>query len=141
MQAKVLQPNLAKGVSLASRAVSSRSTLPVLGNILLAAHQGRLQLAATDLEISLTCWIGATVEDEGAITVPAKTLADLAPTLPDETVTFNLAPQQPTLRLACGRLRANLKGIPAAEFPKLPSLNRRRRSSSIPASSARPSSK
>ena len=92
MQAKVLQPNLAKGVSLVSRAVSSRSSLPVLGNILLAARQGRLQLAATNLEISLTCWIGATVEEEGAITVPAKTLADLVPTLSDETVTFNLTP-------------------------------------------------
>lgn len=121
MQAKVLQPNLAKGVGLVSRAVASRSTLPIIGNILLAANNGRLQLAATNLEMSLTCWIGATVEAEGAITVPARTLSDLAPTLPGETVT--LSRSQSTLRLTCGRFKANLKGIPADEFPKLPTLN------------------
>lgn len=121
MQTKVLQPNLAKGVGLVSRAVASRNTLPVIGNILLTANNGRLQLSATNLEISLTCWIGATVEAEGAITVPAKTLADLVPTLPSEAVTLNLS--QTLLRLTCGRFKANLKGIPADEFPKLPTLN------------------
>lgn len=121
MQAKVLQPTLTKGVSLVSRAVASRNTLPVLGHILLTASNGRLQLSASNLEIGLTCWVGAAIEGEGAITVPAKTLADLVPTLPNETIALTL--DQLTLRVACGRFKANLKGLPADEFPNLPTLD------------------
>ena len=70
VRVSVMQENLAKGLSIVGRAVSSRSTLPVLGNILLEARDGQLRLAATNLEIGVNCWLGATVEDEGAITVP-----------------------------------------------------------------------
>jgi DNA polymerase-3 subunit beta len=59
MKASCLQENLAKGLSIVSRAVAARSTLPVLGNIYLGTDQGRLKLAATNLEIGITCWIGA----------------------------------------------------------------------------------
>ena len=72
MRISCLQENLAKGLSIVGRAVSSRSTLPVLSNILLATDQGQLKLAATNLEIGINCWIGAKVEDEGAITVPTR---------------------------------------------------------------------
>jgi DNA polymerase III subunit beta len=66
-----------QGLSLVSRAVSTRSTLPVLANVLLSTDNGRLKLSTTNLEIVITCWIGAKVEEEGAITVPARTLSDL----------------------------------------------------------------
>ena len=82
MKISCLQENLAKGLSIVGRAVSSRSTLPVLGNVLLATDNGRLKLSATNLEIVVTCWIGAKVDEEGAITIPARTLTDLVGTHP-----------------------------------------------------------
>jgi DNA polymerase-3 subunit beta len=120
MKVSCLQENLAKGLSIVSRAVAARSTLPVLGNILLASDNGRLRLSATNLELGITCWIGAKIEEEGATTVPAKTLVDLVNTLPQDKVEMNLTVRTQTLNLACGRVHANLKGIDAQEFPLIP---------------------
>ena len=82
MRVSVLQENLARGLATVARAVSPRSTLPVLANILVATEDGRLRLSATNLELGITCWIGAKVQDEGATTVPARTFVDLVNTLP-----------------------------------------------------------
>jgi DNA polymerase-3 subunit beta len=82
MKVSVLQENLAHGLSIVSRAVSPRSTLPVLANVLVATDEGRLRLSATNLEIGITCWIGAKIEEEGSTTVPARTFSDLVNTLP-----------------------------------------------------------
>ena len=78
MKASVSQQNLAHGLSVVSRAVSPRSTLPVLANVLVATDEGRLRLSATNLELGISCWIGAQIVEEGSITVPARTIADLA---------------------------------------------------------------
>ena len=120
MKVSCLQENLAKGLSIVGRAVSTRSTLPVLGNVLIATDQGRLKLSATNLEIVITCWIGAKVEEDGAITVPARTFGDLVNALPQERVDMHLLQQTQTLHLACARTEANVKGIPAEEFPVVP---------------------
>lgn len=120
MRVSCLQENLAKGLSIVSRAVSSRSTLPVLGNILIEAKDNELRLAATNLEIGINCWIGAKVEDEGAITVPAKLLSDFVNTLPPERVDLELAVRTQTLHVHCVRSDANFKGIDAADFPIIP---------------------
>lgn len=120
MKVSCLQENLAKGLGIVSRAVSTRSTLPVLANVLIATDQGRLKLSATNLEIVITCWIGAKVEEDGAITVPARTLNDLINALPEERVDLNLDPKTNTLHIACARTEANIKGIDAAEFPLVP---------------------
>jgi len=77
MKVSVLQDKLAKGLSIVGRAVENRPTLPVLGNILLATDDARLRLSATNLEMSITTWIGAKVDREGSITLPSRTLADL----------------------------------------------------------------
>jgi DNA polymerase-3 subunit beta len=87
---------------------------------LLASDNGRLRLSATNLELGITCWIGAKIEEEGATTVPAKTLVDLVNTLPQDKVEMNLTVRTQTLNLACGRVHANLKGIDAQEFPLIP---------------------
>jgi DNA polymerase-3 subunit beta len=123
MKVSCLQENLAKGLSVVSRAVASRSTLPVLGNILLATDNARLRLCATNLELGITCWIGAKIEEEGAVTVPAKTLVDLVNTLPQDKVDMSLTVRTQTLNLNCGRVHANLKGIDAQEFPLIPLAN------------------
>jgi DNA polymerase III subunit beta len=81
MKVTVLQENLARGLGIVSRAVSPRSTLPVLANILLATDEGRLRLSATNLELGITCWISARIEDEGSTTVPARIFVDLVNTL------------------------------------------------------------
>jgi len=115
-----LQENLAKGISIVGRAVSTRSTLPVLGNILLEAKDGELRLAATNLEIGVNCWIGAKIEDEGAVTVPARLLAEFVNSLPPDTIEMELSVRTQQLHLRCARYEANIKGVDAAEFPIVP---------------------
>ncbi|MDX1613950.1 MAG: DNA polymerase III subunit beta [Candidatus Promineifilaceae bacterium] len=120
MKVSCLQENLAHGLGIVSRAVSTRSTLPVLGNVLLVTDQGRLKLSATNLEIVITCWIGAKVEREGSFTVPARTISDLVSTLPAERVSLALEAKTKTLHLSSARTEANIKGIDAEEFPLVP---------------------
>lgn len=120
MKLTCLQENLAKGLGIVGKAVSTRSTLPVLGNVLLATDDGRLKLAATNLELGITCWIGARVEEKGAITVPARTLVDMVNAFTAEQVDMDLNLRNKTLRLACGRSEANIKGIDFQEFPLIP---------------------
>ena len=122
MRLSCLQENLAKGLSIVGRAVAPRSTLPVLGNVLLATDNGRLRLAATNLEIGITCWIGAKVEEDGAITVPARTFIDLVNALPQDRVDMELAVRTQTLNVRSGRFENNIKGIDAQEFPIIPSF-------------------
>ena len=117
MKVSCLQENLAKGLSIVSRAVATRSTLPVLSNILLATDASRLKLSATNLEIGVNCWIGASVEQEGATTVPARLLSDFIGSLPQDKIGMELITRTQTLNLKCGRFEANIKGIDAQEFP------------------------
>ncbi len=120
MKVSCLQENLAKGLGIVGRAVTTRSSLPVLANVLLETDKNRLKLAATNLEVVITCWIGAKVEEEGAITIPARTLTDLVSNFPQEQVNLNLNKTSQTLHVTCGRTEANIKGIDAQEFPLIP---------------------
>ncbi len=120
MKVTVMQDNLAQGLSVVSRAVSSRSALPVLANVLVATDDGRLRLSATNLELSITCWIGARIEQEGATTVPARTFADLVNTLQGQQVNLSLDEASQTLRVKSETSAADLKCIDAEEFPPLP---------------------
>jgi DNA polymerase-3 subunit beta len=120
MKVTVLQESLAHGLSLVSRAVSPRSTLPVLSNVLVATDEGRLRLSATNLELGITCWIGAKIEEEGSTTVPARTFVDLVGTLPQEQVSLSLASATQTLNVRCGASNTDIKCIDAQEFPPLP---------------------
>ncbi len=120
MKATVLQENLAHGLNIVSRAVSSRSTLPVLSNILIATDEGRLRLSATNLELGITCWIAARIEQEGSTTVPARTFSDLINTLPGEQVLLSLDATTQTLNVRGGASTNDIKCIDAQEFPPLP---------------------
>jgi DNA polymerase III subunit beta len=115
-----LQENLSRGLNIVGRAVSPRSTLPVLGNILLATDEGRLKLAATNLEIGISCWIGAKVEDDGAVTVPSRLLSEFVSQLPAERIDMDLSVRTLMLNLKCARYDTNIKGIDASEFPIIP---------------------
>jgi DNA polymerase-3 subunit beta len=120
MKVTVLQENLAHGLNIVSRAVSSRSTLPVLSNILVATDEGRLRLSATNLELGITCWIGAKIEDEGSTTVPARTFTDLVSTFSDKQVDMSLTIRTQTLNLRSGASNTDIKCIDAQEFPPMP---------------------
>ena len=120
MKVSVLQENLAQGLNVVSRAVSARSTFPILANVLVSAEEGRLKLAATDREMGITCWIGAKIQEPGATTVPARTFSDLVTTFPNETIEMELAVRTQTLHLRAGRSNAEIKGIDAEEFPPMP---------------------
>ena len=114
-----MQENLARGLSVVSRAVSTRSTLPVLANVLLRTEDAGLKLTATNLEIGITYWVPGKIDTDGAITVPARLLADLVSSLPSsERVDLELQPGD-TLHLRCGRFETHVKGIDADEFPAI----------------------
>lgn len=120
MKVSCLLENLSRGLSIVTRAVAPRSTLPVLGNVLVATEAGRLRLSATNLELGITAWIGAKIEEQGATTVPARTFADLVNALPDDRVDMQLAVRTQTLNIRCGQSNNDLKCIDAQEFPPLP---------------------
>ncbi|MCL5407192.1 MAG: DNA polymerase III subunit beta [Patescibacteria group bacterium] len=120
MKISCTQENLTKGLSIVSHMISSRTTLPVLNNILLKVEKGRLSLLATDLEIGISTWIGAKVDAEGAITVPARLLSEYITTNTDKTI--NLELKGTTLHLSSDHFKANIKGIEASEFPSIPEV-------------------
>src|SRR3990167_3721478 len=120
MKISCTQENLAKGLGIVGHISASRTTLPVLNNILLKVEKGRLNLAATDLEIGISTWIGAKVDKEGAITVPARLLSEYINTNTDKTI--NLQLKDTTLHLDSEHFKANIKGIEASEFPLIPQV-------------------
>jgi len=120
MKVTVLQENLARGLSVVSKAVSPRSTLPVLANVLIASDEGRLRLSATNLEMGITCWIPARIDEEGSTTVPSRTFNDLVSTLPSDQVLLKLDVKTQTLNVRGGTSTNDIKCIDAQEFPPLP---------------------
>jgi DNA polymerase-3 subunit beta len=120
MRVTVLQENLARGLSVVSRAVSPRSTLPVLANVLIATDEGRLRLSATNLEMGITCWIPARIEQDGSTTVPSRTFSDLVNTLPGDQAQLTLNAQTQSLHVQSGASNNDIKCIDAQEFPPLP---------------------
>jgi DNA polymerase III subunit beta len=120
-----MQENLARGLSVVSRAVSSRSTLPVLANVLLRTEDAGLKLTATNLEIGITYWVPGKIETDGATTVPARLLTDLVSSLPaSERVDLELQGAD-TLHLRSGRFATHVKGIDADEFPTIQTAGER----------------
>jgi len=121
MKLTITQAQLAYGLGIVSRAVSPRSTLPVLNNILIATDEGRLRLSATNLELGITCWIGAEIKEEGSITIPARIFFDLVNALPGGKVNLSLTARTQTLNIHCGTSNFDIKGIDSQEFPPMPS--------------------
>jgi DNA polymerase-3 subunit beta len=123
MSVKVIckQQDLSRGLSVVNHAVSSRSTLPILANILLTTENGRLKLSATNLEIGINCLIDAEIQQEGSTTVPAKLITDLVNSLPQSSVDLSVAEDSHTINVKSQRSSANIKGMDPSEFPLIPS--------------------
>ena len=120
MKVTTLQENLARGLQIAGRAVSTRGSLPILSNVLLRTENGRLKLTATNLEVGINVWVPAKVDDEGGITVPAKLFTDFVNSLPPGPAELSLNVRTKTVHLRSGPYEANFKGMDAEEFPIIP---------------------
>src|SRR4029078_3045613 len=117
MNISVMQENLARGLGVVSRAVSSRATLPVLAHVLLKTEESGLKLTATNLEIGINCWVPGKVEAEGEITAPPKLRPALVASLPNQRIDLQLSAKDRTLKVTCGGSRSSIKGIDADEVP------------------------
>ncbi len=122
MQVSCLQENLSKGLGIVGRATATRTTLPITNHILASVDQSRLKLSATNLEIAISCWIGAQVDKEGAIAIPAGLLIDFVNSLPSDTLKIAVAPGTQTMELQCARFQARISGQKAEEFPPIPEI-------------------
>lgn len=113
------QENLKRAIGYAERVTGRQSSLPILGNFLLETESGRLKLSATNLEIGVVARVGAKVEREGSLTVPAKILSQFVVNLP-ETEVVTLEEKDQALSVSCAGYRVKIKGLPASEFPIMP---------------------
>lgn len=118
MEAIVLQEDIVRALSSVSRFVSPRAQLPVLANILIATDKNKLRLAATNLEMGISYQIGAKIEKEGAITIPAKIIGELVSNLSAGKIT--LKEEKGQLKIIANSSSTSLSGIPANEFPEVP---------------------
>ncbi len=120
MKLSCTQENLNKGLSLAGKVVTPKVTLPILNNILLATNKGRLKISTTDLEIGINIWIGAKIEKQGKITVPARIISDFVSSCGDKKINLELEDQK--LKLKTDNYKATIQGTVADEFPLIPEI-------------------
>ncbi len=120
MKLSLTQENLSKALGMVGRVVSSRSSLPVLSNVLLSTDSSRLRIAATNLEIGINCWIGCKVDQDGAITVPAKLFSEFVSSLPSGNLELSSSDQ--SLKVKTPHNESNINGISAEEFPLIPEI-------------------
>jgi DNA polymerase III subunit beta len=114
--------DLVAKLAIVSRAVSTRGSVQVLSGILVRAESGALELAATDMEVSLRTSLEAQVDGEGAVVVPGKLLADLARLLPENEVALEYRPEEGVVQVTSGAYSSRLNTYSAEDFPRLPSI-------------------
>ncbi|HEY4669870.1 MAG TPA: DNA polymerase III subunit beta, partial [Tepidiformaceae bacterium] len=123
MKVQVLQENLQRGLSIVGRAVATRSTLPITANVLLQTDRGRLKLAATDLDIAISTWVGAKIDEEGATTVPSRLISDFVSSLPPAPVDLEIPERSRQVRLECARNESTINAMDAEDFPRIASIS------------------
>src|SRR3989344_1400921 len=117
MKVSLLFENLSRKILFANHAISSRSQLPILLNFLIQAKNGKLSISATDLEIGIVVDIQAKIEEEGEITVPAKTLTELITVTPTDKIVLETKPEG--LVLTGEKIKTVFQTTPAEEFPRI----------------------
>ena len=120
MKLKVLQENLEKAVNITSRFASTKSQLPILGNILFSTRKSKIYISSTNLEISASIHIGADVEEEGEISIPSKVMYDLVSNLPKETISIESDKEQ--LKISTSGFSSTVLGMNSSDFPKIPNI-------------------
>ncbi|MBL8122438.1 DNA polymerase III subunit beta [Candidatus Saccharibacteria bacterium] len=122
MKLKVTQENLSKALNYVARVANTRGTLPVLANVLLSVEGSRLKLAATNLDIAISSFVGAQVQQEGSLTVPARLLQDLVSGLPGGVI--ELEQDDTRLKINSGQYKSVINGVSAEEFPVMPAIEK-----------------
>lgn len=120
MKLQVTQENLNKALQSVGRVASGRGTLPILSNILIKTVGNRLSIAATNLDIAITHYIGSKVNDEGSITVPARLMVDFVASLPSSTITLDL--DETKLKISADKYESVINGTSAEEYPVMPAI-------------------
>ena len=123
MRFNCLQENFSHGLGVVQRAVATRTTLPITQHVLMSTDEGRLKLSATNLEIGISTWVGAEIEEEGAITVPARLLTDFVNSLSRQTISVNTMSPGKGIELKGEHVSATISGADADEFPPIPSVS------------------
>lgn len=121
MELQVTQENINKAFGSVARVASSRGTLPILSNVLVKTVGNRLSIAATNLDIAITHFIGAKVSKEGSITIPAKLTHEFISNLPQEVIDLKLTDNK--LSIKTGKYESTINGIAADEYPVMPVIN------------------
>ena len=120
MKLKVTQENLTKALGYVARVANTRGTLPILGNVLLKIEENQLTVAATNLDIAINSHIGAQVQSEGSLTVPAKLLQELVAGLPSGVI--ELEQDEQRLKVNTDQYKSVINGVSAEEFPVMPAI-------------------
>ena len=121
MRFTISREKLQEGLTAVTASIPSKTTLPVLANILVETTEKGIRLSGTDLDIAVSTEVAADVEAAGAITIPAKKLSEIARELPPAPVKISSVGEQ-RITLDCGRSRFRLLGLPKDEFPSFPSV-------------------
>lgn len=117
MKIHVLTENLQKKLPFVNKAISTRSQLPILLHFLLETKDGKLQISATDLEIGIVIELPVNIEEEGAVTIPAKTFCELIASLPQGKIT--LETKENALEVITPKTKSTFQMLPKEDFPKL----------------------
>src|ERR1051325_9519929 len=121
MELTVAKADLQKELQLCQGVVEKRSTIPILSNVLLKASDGTLQIAATDLDVTILSSCGAKITTPGGVTIEAKRLFDIVRSLPDEDVRVSMQ-ENNSMLVESGTAKFRLLGLPAEDYPTLPSV-------------------
>jgi len=121
MRFTISREKLQEGLTAVAPAVPTKTTLPVLANLLVQTTEKGIRLSGTDLDIAVSTEVTADVEAAGGMTIPARKLAEIARELPPSPVKINSAGDQ-RITLECGRAKFKLLGLPKSEFPSFPTI-------------------
>ena len=121
MELTVTQENFSRALSAVGRVASTKTQLPILSNILLRTDGKRLLVAATNLEIATTQYIGAKIAKPGAITVPARLISEFVSSLPKDTIELKVVGEN--IHISSGKYHSIINGVIADDFPELPTIN------------------
>ncbi|MCK8826835.1 DNA polymerase III subunit beta [Natroniella acetigena] len=123
MRIKLQQKEFYQGIQTVRKAVSSKTTLPILSGILLKTEKGKLKLVGTDLEIGIECYVDTGIIQDGSIVLPAQHFANIIRELPNQEIILSAETSNNTAQIKCGNSQFNIHGSPADEFPLLPEID------------------
>jgi DNA polymerase III subunit beta len=121
MKLTITREQLQEGLVAVAASVPAKTTLPILSNILLEATKDGIRLSGTDLDIAVSTTVSASVDQEGAITLPARKLVEIVRELPSAAIRLTASGEQ-RVTIECGRSKFRLLGLPREEFPAFPTV-------------------